>query len=92
MVLLATIGYAFFTIRGPHGIPALMQKRRQIGELEQRNAALHRQVEHKRNRIQRLRDNQAAQEMEIRERLKLVRPGEKVFVLPDHKSATPGGQ
>ena len=81
VVILAAIGYAFFTLRGPNGIPALFEKRAQIRELEKRNEMLARQIELKREKIRRLRESQSEQEMEIRQRLKLVRPGEKVFIL-----------
>jgi cell division protein FtsB len=81
-------GYAFFALQGPHGIPGLMEKRRQIAELEKRNALRAREIEQKRARIERLRDSQPDQELEIRHRLKLVKPDEKVFMLQD---AAPDG-
>ncbi len=83
LVTLLVAVYAFFTLRG--GIPALFDKQRQIHELEQRNADLARQIGEKRDRIQRLRESETEQELEIRQRLKLVRPGEKVFILQDPK-------
>jgi len=83
-VVLLLTAYAFFTLRGPHGIPALLSKQKDIREMEERNARLARQVELKRDRIHRLRESQSAQELEIRQRLKLVRPKEKVFILQEH--------
>ncbi len=89
--VLLVIGYAFYALRGPHGVPALMEKREEIRALEKTNQDLARDIEQKRERIQRLRDNQSEQELEIRQRLKLVRPGEKVFILqdPEKKTAKP---
>jgi cell division protein FtsB len=78
-------GYAFFALRGPNGIPGLIEKRRQVQDLEKRNATLAREIELKRARIHRLRDSQSDQELEIRQRLKLVKPDEKVFVLQDQE-------
>jgi len=75
------VSYAFFTLRGPKGIPALLQKQHQIEEIEKRNAALAQENERTREHIQRLSDNPAEQELEIRQRLKLVHPGEKVYIL-----------
>ncbi|HZT31206.1 MAG TPA: septum formation initiator family protein [Bryobacteraceae bacterium] len=83
LLTLLVAGYAFFSLRG--GIPALMEKQHEIRDLEQRNADLARQVSEKRERIQRLRESDAEQELEVRQRLKLVRPGEKVFILQDPK-------
>lgn len=87
--IFAVIGYAFFTLRGPQGIPALMEKRQEIQLLEKRNADLAREIELKREKINRLRDSQSEQELEIRQNLKLVRPGEKVFILQDQDSKPP---
>jgi len=85
VVLLAS--YAYVTLRGPRGIPALLEKQRQIEQLEQRNTALARDIERQREHIRRLAENPAQQELEIRERLKLVHPGEKIFITgePDKK-------
>ncbi len=81
-VLLAA-SYAFVTLRGPRGIPALIEKQKQIQILEKENLGLALDIETRRERIKRLREDESAQELEIRQRLKLVRPGEKVFILQD---------
>jgi len=78
-------GYAFFALSGPEGISALSAKQREIQVLEKRNAALARDIEQRRERINRLRDSPSQQELEIRQRLKLVRPDEKVYVLDESK-------
>jgi cell division protein FtsB len=81
IAFLMVVSYAFFTLRGPKGIPALLQKQHQVEEIEKRNAALAQENERTREHIQRLSDNPAEQELEIRQRLKLVHPGEKVYIL-----------
>ena len=82
---LAVMGYAVVTLRGPKGIAGLVAKRQQIEQLEKRNAILAQENERLREHIQRLDDNPAQQELEIRQRLKLVKPGEKVFLLNNNK-------
>jgi cell division protein FtsB len=77
---LAVLSYAFFTLRGPHGIPALLERQRQIQDMQERNAKLDREIERMREHIKRLTDSPAQQELEIRDRLKLVKPGEKVYI------------
>jgi cell division protein FtsB len=84
-VALLVATYAFFALRGPQGIPGLLEKRRQIQELERRNTILAREIERKSARITRLRENQSDQDLEIRQRLKLLRPEEKVFILQDQE-------
>jgi cell division protein FtsB len=83
VAFLALVGFVAVTLRGPRGIPALIEKEHQIQELEKRNAALAQEVERKRDRIRRLVDSPAQQELEIRQRLKLVGPRDKVFILGD---------
>jgi cell division protein FtsB len=82
---LGVLAYAVVTLRGPKGIPGLVTKRQQIEELEKRNATLAQENERLREHIQRLADNPAQQELEIRQRLKMVKPGEKVYLLNNNK-------
>jgi len=83
MVLFAiVIAYAWIAVSGPQGLQALLEKRREIRELQEQNAALTREIEHRRDRIRRLEDSPSEQEMEIRKQLKLQKPGETTFILP----------
>jgi cell division protein FtsB len=85
LALVLVAGYAFFALCGPDGLSALGAKRREIRDLERRNAVLARDIEQRRERINRLRDSSSEQELEIRQRLKLVHPDEKVYVLQEPK-------
>jgi cell division protein FtsB len=82
-VVLLVAGYALGTLRGPRGIPALFEKRQQIQTLEERNQTLTREIERTREHVRRLASDPARQELEIRERLKLISPGDKVFIIND---------
>ncbi len=84
-VVLSGVVYAFVVLRGENGIPGLLTKRRQVQEFEQVNQKLAREIEQKKDRIQRLTDNPTEQEYEIRQRLKLAKPGEKIYILDDKK-------
>jgi cell division protein FtsB len=77
---LAAASYAFFTLRGPHGIPWLLEKQREIHAMEEQNTKLDREIERMRDHIKRLETNPSEQELEVRERLKLLKPGEKVYI------------
>jgi cell division protein FtsB len=78
---------ALIALRGPQGVPALMEKRKEIRLLQEQNADLQKDNERKRERIVRLNYSQAEQELEIRNRLKLLRKGETSFILPDQPKA-----
>jgi cell division protein FtsB len=79
--------YGFVALRGPQGIPALLDKWRDIHLLEEQNATLQRENEYKQERIRKLKESPAEQEMEIRKKLKLLRPGETTFILPEASKA-----
>lgn len=76
-------GYAFVALQGPQGVPGLIEKRRLIREYEKKNGELARKIEEQRGRIERFTDTPSGPEPEIRHRLMLVKPGEKVFMLQD---------
>lgn len=83
VAVLAIVGYALVALQGPQGIPGLIEKRHQIQELEKMNADLARKIGAQRDRIGRFSDGKSDPELEIRHRLKLVKPDEKVFILQD---------
>jgi cell division protein FtsB len=73
--------YAFVALRGPKGVHALAEKQEQIQDGEKRNADWARKIERQREHIKRLETNPAQQDLEIRERLKLAHPNEKIFII-----------
>jgi cell division protein FtsB len=75
--------YGWVALRGPQGIQALLEKRHEIRQLQEQNAAMALENERRRERIRRLKESPSEQEMEIRKQLKLLRPGETTFILPD---------
>ncbi|MBV9304295.1 MAG: septum formation initiator family protein [Acidobacteriaceae bacterium] len=85
--LVGLAAYAAIMLRGPQGLAALTEKRRQLRALEEENATLRRNIEAKKQRIERLKRDPKTQELEIRKRLKLQREGETSFVLPDQPNA-----
>jgi cell division protein FtsB len=87
LMLLAGV-YSYVSLRGPQGVPRLLEKRQQIQQLQEQNEELERQNAEKKQRIQNLGDSEAEQEIEIRRRMKVVKPGETTFIIPKpHKTA-----
>ena len=81
--MLAIAGlFLLIALRGPQGLPTLLDKQRQIRSLQAQNAEMAQENEAKRRRIERLRTSRAEQEYEIRRRWKLVRPGETQIIIP----------
>ena len=81
LLFLVAVGYALIAF--PQGVRAWQVKQRQIQEMEKRNDSLARQVERQKDYINRLQNNPAAQELEIRKRLKLLLPEEKLYIMGD---------
>jgi cell division protein FtsB len=82
-VLLGGVCYGYLQLRGPNGVSALMARRQEIQELEKENEQLQREIAAKRTRVERLKNNPEEQEMEIRKELKLLKPGEKSYIMQD---------
>jgi cell division protein FtsB len=90
----AAIGvYGLVELRSPEGIPALRDRWTEIRKLEEENANLQRENDYRRDRIKKLEGNASEQELEIRKQLKLLRPGETTFILPEQpKPADPASK
>jgi cell division protein FtsB len=80
--------YALHQLRGPEGLPAVREKWDAIRQLEEQNASLQRENDYRRNRIKKLESSPSEQELEIRKKLKLLRPGETSFILPEQPQHT----
>jgi cell division protein FtsB len=79
--------YSWIALRGPLGIQSLLDRRQEIRTLQEKNAAMAREVDRRRDRIRRLTESTSEQDMEIRKQLKLLKPGETSFILPEAPSA-----
>jgi cell division protein FtsB len=87
VVFVLAAAYVVATLSGPRGIPSVLARQQQIQRLEERNAQLAREIERKREHIRRLQNDPSEQELEIRDRYKLVHPNDTVFITgqPDKK-------
>jgi len=92
--VLATAGLGVLSVvRGPDGLPAMFERHRRIRQLQAENAAIEKENRAKRDRIERLRNSRSQQELEIRERLKLLKDKETTFILQDQaKPESDGGR
>jgi cell division protein FtsB len=81
IVVLCGVAYAFVSLQGPNGIPALIERRKEIARYEHENTELRRQMALRQERIQRLEKDPAEQEKEIRQRYKLAPANEKIYIL-----------
>ncbi len=87
VLLLAGVAFlgwcAYALLSGSHGLPMVLEKRRQIRKLEEENAALRQEIERKRDRIRKLQSDRAELELEIRRRQKLLKKNETTFILQE---------
>jgi cell division protein FtsB len=82
--------YATIMWRGPQGLSALAEKRQQIRMLEEENANLLRDIEAKKQRIERLKNDPKTQEVEIEKRLGRVHAGDTQFKISEQPSSFSG--
>jgi cell division protein FtsB len=75
--------YGWMALQGPQGIQALAEKHREIRQLQEQNAATALENERRKEHIRLLKESPSEQDMQIRKQLKLLRPGETTFILPD---------
>jgi cell division protein FtsB len=85
MALILAGCYVLFSLRGPNGIPMVLEKNRQIRDLQEQNANLQREIELKRERIRGLSEDPSQVELEVRKQLRLLKKNETSFVLQDQK-------
>ena len=83
VVVALVVAVCWSAISGPQGVQSLWDKWSQIQDLEARAQQLEEENEVYRRRIQRLEQSPNEQEMEVRKQLKLLKPGETTFILPD---------
>ena len=89
LIVFVLIGaYGLMELRGPQGLPALRQRWTEIRKLEEEYANLQRENDYRRERIKKLEGSVSEQELEIRKKLKLLRPGETSFILPEQPNQT----
>ena len=86
--VLAGTTYGITILRGSYNAEGI-EKHRQIEQLERDNEVLQRQIEGKKNHIDRLQKYPEEMKLEIEEKYKLVTPGTKQFILQDGDSQPP---
>ena len=87
LLLVATGAWA--AVNGPRGLKVLLEKREEIKRLQEENAALEAENARRRERLHRLEENHAEQQLEIRKQLHLQRGNETTFLLADPAAPDP---
>ena len=85
---LVTGGWA--AIAGPQGLRDLLEKRREIRDLQEHNTALLVENQQRRERIRKLSGSTEEQEIVVRDKLKLAKPNETIFILAPESAPTTG--
>jgi len=83
IAVILACAYGWMFLSGPQGLQTLIEKRREIRQLEERNANIKLENDRRKERIRKLQESRSEQEMEIRKQLKLQKSGETTFILPE---------
>jgi cell division protein FtsB len=84
-ILVVAVVFAPVMIFAPEGLPRLRGLTRELTQVEEESAALRREIEALRGRVDRLRDDPTAVERIARDNLGLVRQTEVVFHFPSKR-------
>jgi hypothetical protein len=82
--------YGITVLRGSYNMTGGVEKRRQIDQLELENQKLHSEIESQQNYLADLKQNPEHLKLVIEDRLKLVSPGTKHFILQDGTTSPTG--
>jgi len=88
-LLLASIALIVHNIFGQNGFLALRRQQKQLHTLQHQIQQLNEENEQLEKQIQALKSDPAAVERLAREQMHLVKPSEKVYMLPEKAPATP---
>jgi cell division protein FtsB len=84
---LAAVGvacfYVFVALKGPNGVPAMMEKKEQIERLKQQNDTLRQEIERRRKYIDHLENSDETRERAIREHTHKSKGNETTIYLQD---------
>jgi cell division protein FtsB len=86
---LGSVAFGLVEFRGLDGYTGLSQRRDEVLRLERENAHLREEIDRLDKRVDHLNRDPAAQELEIRKRYGLVKPGETVYLLQNKSSKSP---
>ncbi len=81
--------YAVVNLTGSQGVTALFAKWDELHRIQVQNANLASELQERKERIRLLTDNLEERELEIRKKLQKLRPGEKLYQVPDPEPTVP---
>ena len=81
--------YVLVVLRGPAGVPNMMEKRQQIERMKQENEAIRQEIERKKKHIDHLQASEEERNRTIRERTHKSKDSETVIYLPEGGSTEP---
>ena len=81
--------YAFIVLRGPNGIPSMIERNQQVEALEKEIRELDARIADKKNFIEEVKKNPEVREREVRRQLNKVKPGETIIFLEDSPASNP---
>jgi len=74
-------------LRGPNGLPATLNKVHQVEKMQEENNRMREEIQQRKDRIERLKNDAAARDREIRERYNMQKRNEKTYYTSTDKSA-----
>lgn len=80
--------YVFVALRGPNGIPTMLEKRQQLERMRQENDSLRREIDRRRIAIEQLQTSDDARKRAVREQTRKAMEGDVTVYLPESGSSS----
>lgn len=80
--------YVFVALRGPNGIPTMIEKRQQLERMRQENDALRQEIQRKKVVINQLQNSDDARKRAVREQTRKSMEGDVTIYLSDPAPST----
>lgn len=79
--------YLFIALKGPNGLPTMLEKRQQLERMREENDALKREIQRRKAVIDQLQSSDEARKRAVREGTRRAMPGEVTVYLSDPPAA-----
>ncbi len=78
--------YVFVVLKGPNGIPTMIEKRHQIERMKQTNDDLRLEIQRRKTAIDQLKNSSDARDRAVREQTRKARKDDVTIYLPEGQS------
>jgi cell division protein FtsB len=80
--------YVFTMLKGPQGVPAMLERRQELLKTERENEALRKQIEEQKRYLEQLAEDPATRERVVREKTGKQKPNETTIIYDEEQKGS----